>query len=294
MHYLDYNEKKQHGTNEFPLEYYFIDENHSRYRMPFHWHREMEFVHILRGKLHLYLDDREYLASEGDLFHIAGGVIHGGEPKNCVYECVVFDPSPLLMNTHAARSYIRKIELRQFLVQEYYTGEHDPGIFTYANTLFSSAREKAPGWELATMGALFSIYGTIFDQSYYEPVTSDYVDHGRMSTLKPVLEYIDSHYKDEVTLEMLAHVCGMSSKYFCRVFKAVIHRTPIDYLNYYRIERASFLMETEDISVSEAAYQCGFNDSSYFVHVFKRYKNTTPSEYLKRINGKEIPGLQTK
>ncbi len=289
MHYLDYNEKKQHGTTEFPLEYYYIDENHSRYRMPFHWHREMEFVHIIRGRLHLYLDDREYLASDGDLIHIAGGVIHGGEPENCVYECIVFDPAPLLMNTQDARSYFRKIELRQVLVHEHFTSENDPLVLSYAGQLYSSAHEKAPGWELSTMGALFSIYGTIFHQTRYEPATSDYVDHGKMSMLKPVLEYIDAHYKDEITLEKLAHVCGMSAKYFCRFFKTVIHRTPIDYLNYYRVERASYLMETEDISVTEAAYRCGFNDSSYFVRVFKKYKNATPGKYINRITGEAAP-----
>lgn len=46
MHYLDYNEKKQHGTLDFPIEYYHVNEHHPRYNMPFHCHKELE---IIRG-----------------------------------------------------------------------------------------------------------------------------------------------------------------------------------------------------------------------------------------------------
>lgn len=283
MHYLDYNEKKQHGTEDFPLEYYDIDERHPRYRMPFHWHKETELVHVLEGQIHLYLDDREYLASAGDLLYITEGVIHGGEPENCIYECLVFDPKPLLMHTHTTRSFLRKIEHKQILVQEHFTKTHSR-LLRRSEQLFTSVRKKAPGWELTTLGTLFELYGTIFQKEYYQPADSDHMDHGKMNQLKPVLEYIETYYPTPVSLEALAHLAGMSPKYFCRFFQAVIHRTPIDYLNYYRIERACYLMETEDISVTDAAYRCGFNDSSYFVRSFKKYKQITPKQYMKRLN----------
>ena len=53
MHYLDYNEKKQHGTPDFPIEYYHVDEHHPRYNMPFHCHKELEIIRILEGILYL-------------------------------------------------------------------------------------------------------------------------------------------------------------------------------------------------------------------------------------------------
>ena len=47
MHYLDYNEKKQHGTPDFPIEYFHVDVHHPRYNMPFHCHKELEIIRIL-------------------------------------------------------------------------------------------------------------------------------------------------------------------------------------------------------------------------------------------------------
>ena len=104
MHYLDYNEKIQHRTGDFPLAYYPVDERHERYRMPMHWHRETELIRVRRGRLDLYIDDRDIAAEPGDLMLIAGGVIHGGEPRDCEYDCVVFDAGLLLGQEACARS----------------------------------------------------------------------------------------------------------------------------------------------------------------------------------------------
>ena len=112
MHYLDYNEKQAHGTADFPLAYYYVDEHHPRYHMPFHWHKETELLRVLEGQLRLSLDDREYVVSAGELIYIGEGVIHGGEPENCIYECAVFDPQPLLMHTLCAVTFIRSSAAR--------------------------------------------------------------------------------------------------------------------------------------------------------------------------------------
>lgn len=77
MHYLDYNEKREHKTKDFPLAYYHIDEFHPRYCMPFHWHQEAEILYVSSGTLKIYLDEREYDLSEGDILYISGGVLHG-------------------------------------------------------------------------------------------------------------------------------------------------------------------------------------------------------------------------
>ena len=84
-----------------------------------------------------------------------------------------------------------------------------------------------------------------------------------------------------LTLEEISGSVNMSPKYFCRFFHEMTHRTPIDYLNYYRIERACYQLITTNLSITEIAYASGFNDLSYFIKTFKKYKGTTPKKYLK-------------
>ena len=50
MKIYDYYENKKHGTDEFPLQYYYVDKNNFQYIMPLHWHNEFEIIHILSGK----------------------------------------------------------------------------------------------------------------------------------------------------------------------------------------------------------------------------------------------------
>ena len=59
------------------------------------------------------------------------------------------------------------------------------------------------------------------------------------------------------------------------------HQTPMDYLNRQRIERACYEISTTDDSITDIAYRNGFNDLSYFIRTFKKYKGTTPGKYKK-------------
>ena len=67
----------------------------------------------------------------------------------------------------------------------------------------------------------------------------------------------------------------------CHFFQQLTHRTPIDYLNAYRIEQACCLLLSGAHSVTDAAYCCGFNDLSYFIRIFRRYKGTSPGAYAR-------------
>lgn len=288
MHYLDYNEKKDHGTQDFPLEFYHVDRDHPRYEMPFHWHRELEIIHILQGRFTAYLNEEMHAARAGDFLFIPPGAIHGGTPEDCVYECVVFDPDRLLGHIPACRRHLRTLLEGDAPIRAHFSaagngdGAHaDRPFLDAAAALFDAARSGAPGHELDTAGALFSLFGVLFSHPEYREADRPpvrYAEHIRL--LKPVLEYIEQYYMRPLTLDDLARLTGMSPRYFCRFFRTFIHRTPIDYLNYYRVERACQLLASSG-TVTEAAYRCGFNDSSYFVKIFKKYKGITPKQYQK-------------
>ena len=69
--------------------------------------------------------------------------------------------------------------------------------------------------------------------------------------------------------------------YFCRLFKAVTDKTPMEYLNSYRIEKAAAKLLSTDESVTDIAYSCGFNDLSYFIKVFRDFKGISPKQFRK-------------
>lgn len=72
----------------------------------------------------------------------------------------------------------------------------------------------------------------------------------------------------------------MNTNYFCKFFKSLTGTSPIDYLTIYRLECAKKKLKETELSITEVAYDCGFNDSSYFTKVFKKYNNITPTKFL--------------
>ena len=282
MHYLNYNEQIQHRTGDFPLAHYSVDEHFPRYRMPIHWHKESEIIRIKRGKMRFFLDDVEHLAGAGDILTIGSGVIHSGEPENCEYECIVYDPQALIPAIESCQLPLTEL-LRRNVYLENSQIESIPGFRSSINRLFETAANLE--------GRSFEMLSAIFGFLHYQMDNLDNAQVGKVNErtwqkaeqLKPALEYIEHHYGQHISLEMLAKLTGFSPKYFCRYFRTIVHRSPIDYLNYYRIECAARFLTSSDMNVAEAAVHCGFSDSSAFIKQFRKYKGTTPKQYRKRI-----------
>ena len=309
MYNLSFHEKKQHGTVDFPAEYYYVDKEHPQYHMAFHWHKEWEIIRILEGEFSLHADEEEYLAHAGDVFLLRDGMLHGGTPKDCVYECFVFDLHGLFRDVNSVKKYLRPIYRNQLLPQVYFPREQkdsrkkEPGegafqetdIYEIVEELmkgFSAGKRKGTGEtvrnaaglpsELIALGNLSRLFSLILEKGYIlQGQESSQGGSRKVSQLKTVLEYIENHFSERITLEDLAGVAGMSPKYFCRFFRSITHQTPMDYVNYYRIERAASLLCSADLPVTVVGLECGFNDSSYFVKAFKKYKGMTPKQYQK-------------
>ena len=120
----------------------------------------------------------------------------------------------------------------------------------------------------------------IFSNHYFiENPTRTRRDYKRILQLKQVLEFIEKNYANPITLQELSASVSMSPKYFCKFFSEMTHQTPVDYLNRQRIEEACFQLAATDDSITEIAYRNGFNDLSYFIRTFKKYKGMTPGKY---------------
>lgn len=97
--------------------------------------------------------------------------------------------------------------------------------------------------------------------------------------LKSVINYIDMHYREQITLKDLCKVHNVSPQHLCRLFQKYLNMRPIEYINHTRIEEAKILLHTSDLNISEIAKKSGFQNPNYFSLLFKRHENMTPGEY---------------
>lgn len=281
MQYINYRESWQRGTIDFPFEYHHVAPMHPQYIMSLHWHVEFEIIRVLEGTLELSIDEQEYTVSKGSTILIPAGSVHSGAPYNCTYECIVFDMNMLMNKNDSCCKLIRKIIDHEVEPKYIYSQSYND-IHQIVWSLFDAIASKKEGYQLVVLGTLYQMIGSIFANQYYNPAPMQPPrNHKRIVQLKTALEFMESSYNTQLSLEDMSESVNMSPKYFCRFFQEMTHRTPIDYLNYYRIERACYQLLTTDQSITEVAYNSGFNDLSYFIKTFKKYKGTTPKKYLK-------------
>ncbi|MBR5614220.1 MAG: helix-turn-helix transcriptional regulator [Clostridia bacterium] len=277
-----YNELKPRGTADFPIEYYYIDKNHTRYDMSSHWHSELEIIRILDGELNVKLDNESYTAQKGDIIIVNPETVHGAIPAACVYECLVFHMEFLYVDTYSCRFFIESILNREYVIKSYIPLE-DSEFHSAVNAVFDAMSHKSSGYKFTVIGALYRLFGIIVDEHLYSTASGDrgMSSDKNLPKLKKVLSFIRGNYDKQIALGDMATSAGMSSKYFCYFFKEMTGKTPVEYLNGYRIEKASQKLLNTDLSVTDIAYSCGFNDLSYFIKTFKAQKGISPTKFRK-------------
>lgn len=283
MHALTHLDRRQHGTLAFPVEYYYVDMQHPRYQMSFHWHNEWEILRVLDGSMQISLDHEQHAMKKGDVALIRGGVLHGGEPVNCVYECLVFDLYGIFRSIEMVKQYLRPFYRQTCIPRSFYPVDNACPLCQIVDELMAVFSKKDSCPELETVAGLSRLFAWIQNSGAYETVPAQDGPVSRTDRIKPVLEYIEHHYNAPLALDDLAEVAGMNPKYFCRVFRSLTHHSPVDYLNFYRIEQAAYLLDSTDLPVTEVGSRCGFVESSYFTKVFKKYKGTTPVLYRRNL-----------
>jgi AraC-like DNA-binding protein len=185
-----------------------------------------------------------------------------------------------MKNNHACTKTIQDIMNHKILIHTLLS-ECSPSVLPIIDYLSAALSSKKTGYEFMTQGCLYQLLGVILESHLYEEQVVDIADTERLNSIKNVLAYISDNYYNNISLDNLAKIAGMNPKYFCRYFRSMTGRTPIDYLNYYRIECACEMLSTKDISIKEAAISCGFNDESYFIKTFHKYKGITPKQFIK-------------
>lgn len=108
--------------------------------------------------------------------------------------------------------------------------------------------------------------------------------------IRQVVDYVQLHYTDRLQMSDLAQLAGLSTTYLSSLFRQETGTTLSDYIRKIRIHQAKILLRYKDISVTDVAMQCGYQDSSYFTREFRKECGCSPLEY--RQNAGDITPVQ--
>lgn len=278
-------ENRIHGDSLFPFSTYSIKCT-SENVLDCHWHDEIEFLIVTKGKASFQIGASYYEVSEGEAIFISRGEIHAGFPidnYNCSFNAIVFSSDLLLCNNADVIQikYIEPMLNKNYILPIYIKGEFqwEKDILFKLQELIDIVNTKPFTYELIVKAQLFYIF-SIFLQKSEKVMHNNYnINDYKIERLKKILGYIHNNYNKKLTLKDISKFINMSEGHLCRFFKEMLRRTLIDYINYYRINIAAKLLLDSSKKVIDVGIDVGFENCSYFISNFKHYMKCTPSEY---------------
>ncbi|WP_431803747.1 AraC family transcriptional regulator [Halobacillus andaensis] len=281
-------ELTNHRTVELPAACYetTISNNVNGY-IPLHWHEEIQLIYVTSGEGTFQINEEKIAVKEGEGLFINSSRLHMAEESRqngCVYICLNIAPHFLLpdeLYPTYVFPYIKATNLNYLFI-----GTKHPWQNNILNSILNIQllmQEEPAHFELD----VFMLINQMWKELILNGLPLEY-DEGeaiKQSRIKQMINYINLHYDKKIMLDDIAQAGQLSRSECCRYFKKMLGKTALDYVTDYRIQKSLVLLQKSNYTMTEIAYEVGFNSSSYFINKFRKRMNMTPLAYRKKLLG---------
>ena len=235
-----------------------------------HYHESYELYFLEKGTCKYFIDNRTYEINEGDLVVIPNGVIHKTLYGEDFHE-------RLLINCH--KKYIPTFALSNLSsFSPIYTNDNIVSSIREVFVKMGKECEKSDSFSeemlYSCMVELFALLSRNVNQKQLLHKTSPLVEEA--------VDYINTNFADDVKLSTVAEKNFVSQEHLSRVFKKETGFNFNEFVVMVRLRHAQRLLEENPKrSITQLAYDCGFNDSNYFSFTFKKVFGKSPKQYVK-------------
>lgn len=246
-----------------------------------HWHTALEIITALEGDFTAMIQQQTYHLNPGDILIIPAGSVHSlsAPPKGTRFIYILeLDHFSHLPGFNYILSLLgNPIHIVADQSSDFYNQEASL-IMEMAEQYWGHSVTK----ELNLFSCLLRFFAKIgennVDEANGQPLNSPKTG-SLMNRLTMSLDYLDSHYAENVTLEEVAAVACFSKYYYTRLLKQYTNQTFYDYLSARRIRAAEQLLIVPNLPITEISLKSGFSSLSSFNRTFKRIKGCSPTEY---------------
>lgn len=160
-------------------------------------------------------------------------------------------------------------------------GENDAVLAHLAAAVGDTIIAGLPASSLFVDPIVSAIANRFIAINYHTPTAEPGKQTQRLThrQMQRIREFVEANLETDIRLEMMAGICGRSTEYFVRVFKATAGVSPYQYVLNLRIERAKALLGVEGASIADVALQCGFSHQEHLTRMFRRFTGVTPGRY---------------
>lgn len=249
-------------------------------------------VHIVKGSGKRIIGDLVDYFESGELIFLGSNIPHvwhntqeqpnEDDPEHYAHSLSIhFNPSKLLMNLSAFGN-IRKVE--SFLSKAQRGMELKGKSRDMVIKLMYQIVQQEGLQRIITLLEILNIMSADPEHNLLASINYiNYYQYHDSKRMDQVFKYIFDNFREDISLNTIADVANMNTFAFCRFFKARTQKSFTQFVNETRIGYACKLLSNKDYSITDIAYECGFNNVSNFNRFFKVIKKVSPRQYRNQI-----------
>ena len=283
--YLDLKENKPHGTKEYPYTQYFIHKPKRAFHIPVHWHEEIEIIYVKKGKLSIYVQEEIYQAYEGDVIFVNSGELHfmESDDMSVAYYTILFPLEFISFQTEdlLEQQILQPLRVKNLCISPYSKEETIKCKIRGLLDKIIKINEKKEGtYQIYTRIVLLEMIELFIKNDMFVKPSVAHTS----SLQREMISYIQKHYTEKSTLQMLAEEFHLSEKYISVYFKKHFSISFMQYVGHLRMTKAKHLLLSSDLPITEVALSCGFFSVNLFIRNFKERYQVTPLQYRKQMS----------
>ncbi len=246
---------------------------------PIHWHRFIEIVYVLDGKITATINNEQFKMDKGDFLLINSSDIHSfivDNNENRV--CIVHFNTEILTDGWLE---LTKNRVLTVFNKQRYIKNGDPinhKISLNLNRIIIEFKNKQTGYKASIYSSILEIF-LIYLR--LEKCGGYLQEIPEVDRLRNVIDFVSDNFQNKISLEDAAKAACYSPYHFSRLFKKQTKQTFFQYLKTYRINYAIYLLITTDKSITEISYNCGYDNIKTFIRHFNQIESKSPSIYRK-------------
>lgn len=237
-----------------------------------HYHDFFEIYYLESGQRYVMLENEIHLIHSGQfLLYSPYTMHHSYGEKDVPFKRLVLYFRPIEIQSHTLQSaLLNKIGV--------YT-DTTTGQYSIHNLLKLFLQEEATmqPYKDERMNALLQLLLITIERQLASPVSIE-----KQTRIGQVVDYIHTHYQENITINSLSEIFYLSPYYLCREFKKYTNRTIIQYLHVTRILNAQRKIMETNKSITTISSETGFTNLTHFNRIFKSCTGMTPTNYRKQ------------
>lgn len=230
----------------------------------YHFHKNLEFIFVLQGAVDCVVNDKKFCLMSGQCGLCLPYDFHSYEPReNSKYWVIVFSSDfvrhfekKIADKTACGYSFVLNDDVKNYIMSRLINNKK-PNVFTLKSCLYAICDE------------------------YLASIKMQDKSRAHTEKISQIVDYVAANHTKKITLADMAHELGYDYNYMSRHFKAVFNMNFTDFINMYRLETATKLLDETSGSITEIALESGFQSVRSFHNFFKKTMGISPTEYKK-------------